>query len=131
MSRASVEIVHASFVAWNAGDMNAYREMLDPDVISNAPPKWPEQGPFVGREAVLDQFLRLRDAWDSDTVEPIGDFLDAADRVVGRFAYHGSGHGPEVNTELSCIYTVRHGKIVGFEFFWDHDEALEAVGLRE
>ncbi len=131
MSKENVAVVRALFEAWNAGDMDAYRELLDPDVVVNAPPEWPEQGPFVGREAVLGQFLRLRDAWDSDTAEPIGDFLDAADRVVGRFAYHGSGHGPEVNTELSCIYTVRNGKNVGQEFFWDHDQALEAAGLRE
>jgi ketosteroid isomerase-like protein len=27
--------------------------------------------------------------------------------------------------------TVRKGRIVAIEFFWDHDEALEAAGLRE
>jgi uncharacterized protein len=131
MSQENVEIVRRSFEVWNAGDMDAYRELLDPDVVTRTTPDWPEQGPFVGREAVLGQFLRLGDAWDFDTAKPIMGFLDAADRVIGRFAYRGSGHGPEVNTELSCVYTVRHDKIVGFEFFWDHDEALEAAGLRE
>jgi ketosteroid isomerase-like protein len=131
MSQENVAVVQASFDAWNAGDMDAYRELLDSEVTSRPPPGWPEPGPFAGREATLDQFLRIRDAWDFDTAEPISDFIHAADRVLVRFGYHGEGRGPEANTEISCIYTVRHGKILGFEFFWDHAEALEAAGLSE
>ena len=33
--------------------------------------------------------------------------------------------------ELTTVFTVRKGKIVRMEFFWDHAEALEAVGLSE
>ena len=33
--------------------------------------------------------------------------------------------------ESTAAYTVRKGKIVLLEFFWDHAEALEAVGLSE
>jgi hypothetical protein len=32
---------------------------------------------------------------------------------------------------MTGVYTVRKGKIVFLEFFWDHAEALEAVGLSE
>jgi hypothetical protein len=32
---------------------------------------------------------------------------------------------------LTCVYTVREGKIHAFEFFRDHGDALEAAGLRE
>jgi hypothetical protein len=33
--------------------------------------------------------------------------------------------------EWTLIYTVRRGLVFGLEFFWDHDEALEAAGLSE
>jgi ketosteroid isomerase-like protein len=33
--------------------------------------------------------------------------------------------------ELTTIITVRNGKVREAEYFWDHDEALEAAGLRE
>ena len=33
MSQENVEIVQAAFEAWNAGDMDAFRELYDPDVI--------------------------------------------------------------------------------------------------
>ena len=56
MSQENVEIVRAAFEAWNAGDMDALRELYDPDVIVRTPEGWPEPGPFVGREAVMRQF---------------------------------------------------------------------------
>ena len=70
----------ASFEAWNAGDMEAWANLLAPDVIWRPPKDWPEPGPFAGREAVLRQVQQNREAWDADTAEPIGDFIDAADR---------------------------------------------------
>ena len=85
MSQENVEIVRAVFEAWNAGDMDALRELYDPDVIMRTPEGWPEPGPFVGREAVMRQWEQHRETLDADAVEPISDFIDAADRVVVRY----------------------------------------------
>jgi ketosteroid isomerase-like protein len=84
MSQENVEIVRASFEAWNAGDMDALREMYNPDAMWCALEGWPEAGPpVVGREAVIETFEQLREAWDADALEPIS-FIDAGDRVVVR-----------------------------------------------
>jgi ketosteroid isomerase-like protein len=131
MSQENVEIAKAAFDAWNAGDMAAFRELCDPDIIVRPPERWPEPGPFVGREAVMREWRQTRETWDVDTVEPISDFIDTADRVVVRQIWHGSGQGPESNIELTNVFTVRKGRIVYQEFFWDHEDALEAAGLRE
>ena len=131
MSQENVEIVRAFFEAWNAGDMDALREMQDPDVIQRPPKGWPEPGPFVGREASMRQFEQLRDTWDSDTARPISAFIDIADHVLVRYLWHGLGEGPESNIELTSLSSVRKGKIFYLEYFWDHAEALEAVGLSE
>jgi len=49
-----------------------------------------------------------------------------------RFVWRVRGHGPAAsNWEVTCVYTVRQGKIIAFEFFWDHRDALQAVGLGE
>ena len=131
MSQENVEIVQAVYEAWNSGDMDSLREVCDPDVIMRVPEGWPEPGPFVGREAVMRQFEQLRETFDATSVRPISDFIDAGDRVVVRLAYHGEGHGPEMNFEMTQVITVRNGKILYREYFWDHAEALEAVGLSE
>jgi ketosteroid isomerase-like protein len=131
MSQENVEIVRAGFEAWNAGDMHALRELYDPDVIMRAVEGWPEPGPYVGREAVMRQFEQMRDTWDSDTVELITPFIDIADHVVVRYLWRGMGEGPESNMELTALFTLRKGKVINQEFFWDHSEALETLGLSE
>ena len=131
MSQENVEIVRASFEAWNARDMDAYRELYDSDATLRMPEGWPEPGPYFGREAAMRQFKQLNDTWVTDAAEPIDDFIDAADRIVVRFTWRGIGHGPEANLDLTSVFTVRKGKILGLEFFWDHAEALETLGLSE
>ena len=131
MSQENVAVVDAMGDAWNAGDMNAFRELLAPDVIVHVPEAWPESGPFVGREAVMRQWERNRESWDADTFEAIGDPIDAGDRVVVRLVWTGIGRGPRSQLEFTAVYTVRNGKVSNQESFWDHAAALQAVGLSE
>jgi ketosteroid isomerase-like protein len=131
MSRENVEVARGVFYAWKAGDMEAVRDLYDPDVIVRAPEGWPEPGPFVSREAVMREWEHIREAWSADVVEPIGNFIDAGDRVVVRQVWRGAGHGPDLDMEMTNVFMVRKGRIVYQEFFWDHAEALEALGLPE
>jgi ketosteroid isomerase-like protein len=131
MSQENVETIKLLFELWNAGDMDAYRELLAPDVILRNPEGWPEPGPHVGREAVMRQFEQLRETWDTDAFELISDFIDVGDRVAVRFVWHAAGHGPQARMELTGVYTVRKGKLLAIENCWDHAEALEAAGLSE
>ena len=131
MSQENVEIVRAGFEAWNAGDMDALRELYDPDVIMRQPEGGRSRGlSSVGRRSSASG-EQQRETWDADALEPISDFIDAADRIVVRFIWRGVGHGPEANMEVTGVFTVRRGRIVFFEFFWDHAEALETLGLSE
>ena len=79
----------------------------------------------------MRQYKRSREPFDVDTVEPSTDFIAAGDRVVVRIAWRATGQGPEMSMEFTCVYTIRKGKIFIIEFFWDHAEALKAVGLEE
>ncbi len=131
MSQENVEIAQALFDTWNAGDMDAFGELLDPNVVVRPPSNWPEPGPFVGTEETLDQFQRMRDVWEFDVAERVGEFIDNDDRVVVNLFWRGKGHGPDSNMGLACVCTVRDGKCCAMGFFWDHSEALEAAGLEE
>jgi ketosteroid isomerase-like protein len=131
MSQENVEIVRASFEAWNAGDMDAYRELHHPDAILRMAEGWPEPGPYYGRDAVMREYKQLRDTWERDNSELIGDFIDAGDRVVARFIWRGAGQGPEADLELTSVFTVRKGRILAAEYFRDYAEALETLGLSQ
>jgi SnoaL-like domain len=100
MSLSNVQIVQASFEAWNAGDMRAWGNFLAPDVIWRPTEDWPEPGPYVGRESVLREAQQLREAWGADAAEPVGEFSHSGNRVVGRFIWVGGrGQGPDANTK--------------------------------
>ena len=129
MSQANVEVVKAAFDAWNAGDMDRLRDMYDPNIVLHMIPGWPEPGPYAGREAVMRQLTQLRETWDADVGELIS-FVDVGDRVVVRQLWR-LGRGPDANIDLTIIVTLRQGRIASLEYFWDHAEALKAVGLEE
>ena len=131
MSRENVEIVRATFGTWNADDMDGFRELFDPDIAMRSAEGWPEPGPWFGREAVMRQFEQQRATFDADALELISDFLTVGDRVAVRLIWRGAGYGPEANLELTGLYTVRNGRILSLDFFWDHAEALKALGLSE
>src|SRR5688500_18365128 len=131
MSQENVETMQAVFEAWNTGHIDALRELYDDHVIVRPPKDWPESGPFVGIEAVMRQWQQQRETFDTDALEPVSDFINAGDRVAVRQTWRGAGHGPEADMEMTHVITVRKGKIVYQEFFWDHGEALATLGFSE
>jgi len=131
VSEENVNVVRKAFEAWNAGDMEGVRDLYDPDVIMRAPPGWPEPGPFVGRDAVMQQFIQVREAFTRDSIELVSDFQTAGDRVIVRVDWRGTGSGPQSDIEWTPVFTIRNGRVFQVEYFWDHVHALEAAGLRE
>ena len=131
MSQENVEIMRGTIEAWNAGDMDAFGDVYDPDIVVRYADGWPEGSkPNIGREAVMRQWEQQREPFDRDTLEEI-EVIDLGDRVVMRQMWRAVGRGPDLNIEVTAVSTLRKGKVILVEFFWNHAEALEAVGLSE
>jgi ketosteroid isomerase-like protein len=81
MSQENVEIVKRAYEAWNAGHMEALRDLYDPRaMIVRGLEGWPEgEEPTVGREAVIRGFERNRRAVDLSTS---GQFVSAGDEFT-------------------------------------------------
>jgi uncharacterized protein len=132
MSRENVELVRRGYEAYNAGDLKTLYGQWDPDIVMYHLEGWPEPGPSVGRDAVLAELEQLREAWqEGDSLEYVGDLIEAGNHVLARDVWHGSGSGPDAVMEFTTVYTFRKGKILTVQRYWDHAEALEAVGLSE
>jgi ketosteroid isomerase-like protein len=86
---------------------------------------------FRGREGIEAYFERMSDAWaEFKTVtEDVRD-LDGRVLWVGRLRGVGLSSGAPFDVPLSILYDVRGGRIARMRSFLDHDEALEAAGLR-
>jgi ketosteroid isomerase-like protein len=132
MSQENVEVLLRGLNAYNAGDLAAMREMYDPAAVMHHLEGWPEAGPSVGRDAVVRSLEDLRETWTSrDSLELIGEPIDVGNRVLVRAVWHVSGVIPDQTMGFSVIFTFRNGKVIAQEYFWNHDEALEAAGLSE
>jgi ketosteroid isomerase-like protein len=132
LSQENVEIVRSAIAAWNRGDMDAVRGAYDEAaIIVRTVEGWPEPGPIVGRDAVMRFFASLRETYsDEDTVVGLS-FTDARDRVVVRQIWQAKGRGPDMDMDVTAVFTLRDARIFLLEYFWDHADALKAVGLVE
>src|SRR6478609_798797 len=122
MSQENVEIVRRMLATFNAEDIAAFSEILDPHVIMRMAEGWPEPGPFMGHEAVMREIDQLRATWDADALRPVGDFLAAGDRVIVRLVWRGVGRGPQADLEFSGVYTLRNDKVIAVDQYWDKEE---------
>jgi len=125
----NVEVVRSAMTAWNAGNMEQVRALLDPAIVLRPPPGWPEPGPYVGVDAAMREWEQLREVWKAEAVEPISKPETVGDHVLVRARWHTAGTGAKATMEMTIVYKLRDGRIVLNEHFWDHVAAVNAVRL--
>jgi ketosteroid isomerase-like protein len=110
-------------------------EFLDPEVewdVTAAP--MPGLGEvYRGREGVARFWREWLGAWE--TLRFDYELIDAGDRVVQLVLdqrMRGRSTGIEVSADnYANVATFRNGLMVHYKLYMSHEEALEAVGLRE
>jgi ketosteroid isomerase-like protein len=131
MSRENVEIVRNAYEYWNRGDLDAFLDVADEDVVLRGVEGWPERV-FYGKDAARSFYEGFAETMGHDAV--IEDLIDAGGgTVVVRARAHATGEQSGIETEVrfSQLVTFRKGKVILVEVFWDHDDALQAAGLSE
>jgi ketosteroid isomerase-like protein len=134
-SQENVDLVRSSIEAYMAGDHEAYLDFFTEDV-EGCPDvsRFPEAKPFRGREEFGRFLAEIDEGWEGGaSVAGIREVFPVGDRVVARTDWGGRGRasGIELRSSLTAIYTFRDGRIAKIEWFLDHAEALEAVGLSD
>lgn len=131
MSQANVEVVRAMYEHWARGDFPA--SFYDPEVEhSRIGAQTPDmEGEFRGLEELsramreyLHPFSDLR-----IEAEEIIDLDDDRVLVLSRHTAVGKLSGAPINHELGDLFTLRAGKIVRYDSYWDRAEAMKTVGL--
>jgi ketosteroid isomerase-like protein len=133
MSQENVELVIAASDAYNAGDMDAMMSFYAPDVEVYPDVGFPEARPLIGREEFMGWLRGIDAAWVDAKWATSEVFALDDSRVVYRGDWGGEGlaSGIETASSITGVFTIRDGQISRLEFFFDHDAALEAVGLKE
>jgi ketosteroid isomerase-like protein len=130
MSEENVELTRQIIEHWNRGDLDAFMDTTDEHSVIRAAEGWPEPV-FYGKDSVRSFYKGFAETVGHDGV--IEDLIDAGPAVVTRIRMHMTGEqsGIETDMRFSQVITFRKGKVILVEYFWDHQDALEAAGLSE
>ena len=133
MSQENVEILRGLFEHWATGDLTAH--CFDPDVeYSRIGAETPDlEGRWLGRDELstamrdyLREFSDLR--IEAERIIDLG-----GDRVLvlSRHTARGKQSGVPIEHEIGDLFTLRDGRVVHYDSYWDRAEALKAAGLSD
>jgi uncharacterized protein len=133
MSQENIEVIRKAAEVFNAeGPEAAARRFFAEDVEFHDPPESPSPRVARGREEVGKQFNSFNEAWEKHRTDPKEIRAVGTDKVLLFSVEHFTGRdGIEVEAPAAALFTLRDGKIIRWEAFWDQQRALEAVGLSE
>ncbi len=134
MSRENVELVRRMIAAYNAGALDAMVSFYAPNVVAIPDAsRFPEAGVLHGPDEWRAFLKEISMAWVTPHYGTSDLFALDDGRVLHRGDWGGQGvpSGIELASGITGIYTIRDGQISRVEFFFDHDQALKAVGLAE
>jgi ketosteroid isomerase-like protein len=134
MSQENLEIVRRGYGAFTEHGVPGF-EFLDPEIEWRGPREFPDLAePHFGHEGVARYIAKVNEAFDDYRMVP-EEFIDAGgDQVLvfSREGGRGKSSGAEVQTHPTAhLWTLRGGKAIRMQSYWERSDALEAAGLRE
>ena len=131
MSQANVEKLRALYGHWSEGGFGAGLEIFDPLVVFVLGENFPDEGAYLGLEALNEYMRGFLEPWARLTID-LDELIPAGDTVVCAVRQRAAGAGSGVATELTFfqVWTFRGGKAVRLEHFREREDALAAAGLR-
>jgi ketosteroid isomerase-like protein len=134
VSQANVDVTRRGYEAFAEGGEFAF-EFLDPEIEWLGPRGFPDLAePHYGHDGVRRYMEKLSEVFEEYRMVP-EEFIDAGTDQVLVFAREGGrgkGSGAEVQTHPTAhLWTIRDGKAVRMQSYWERSDALEAVGRRE
>jgi len=122
VTQSNAELARRGYQAIMRGDLDAIRELLDPDV------KWHGGDPSDGCQNRKQTLEWMRQNWLRRGAPPgeLVEMLDAGDKVVVIMRRTGDDGEPELVANLT---TFRDGKVVEMVHYPNPDDARAAAGL--
>jgi ketosteroid isomerase-like protein len=136
MSQENVEIVKQLAAAWNRDDLDAFLDLLDPDIEWNTS----IEPFFEGTDSVFRGHDGIREFWEAYRGEAfqrleirMDEFRDLGESLLslGEIKTTGQASQVQLTSEIAQLWTFRGGKVVSSNDFLSHAEGLEAAGLSE
>ena len=145
MSQQDVEIIRRIYASMDLsapgsvsrfdGPDESIQGLIDPEIEWQGPREFPDLAETVHGYAGMARYgAKIAEALDDYRMVPER-FIDAGgDHVLvfSREGGRGKSSGAEVLTHLTAhLWTLKDGKAVRMQSYWERADALEAVGLSE
>jgi ketosteroid isomerase-like protein len=125
----NLAVAREGLEAFRRSDIDAFLNLLDPDVEIFSPPELPNPAQFTGREGYVRWASQWLDAWESfeleaEALEPVGEH-----HVLMTTRQHGKGKGSGVEVEMRVYYMLeyRDGLATRVHLYADRERALQAA----
>ena len=128
-SVAPADVVRRQYLASAAGDLEALRATLAPDVEWTEMAGFPLAGTYRTPDGVTTNVMqRLGADWDNWTAHDDTYVVDGENVVVlARYTATNKATGKDINVRVAHHFVVRGGRIVRFEQFVDTAKVREAM----
>jgi uncharacterized protein len=126
--KEDVEILRNAYEALNEGDIERALAVLDDDAEWSEHSDLPEAGVYRGRDAIrtfLERFLESWQDFDQEVEELITG--DGCVLLMLRSRVRGKGSGINVEAQYAHLWTMKDGRGVRVDAYFDRDEALRAL----
>jgi len=129
MSQKNLSLVRRAYELFDT-DLEALLALVDPEIKWVSPHSAIEPGPRHGHRGVREAFAATAEAWQQPTHTPESS-VDVGDKVLATITFRGHGRGSGMDAERTefHVWTVRDGRVVEFDWFYDRDEAFGALDL--
>jgi uncharacterized protein len=131
MAEGDLEVLRRAFERWNAGDHSIDYDTIDPDVELYSPLASTRGGPYRGHDGYMQWLADIDEQFDRWELR-VEEWIELGDdRVLGLGVIHarGRGSGAELDQPVGWLFSLRDGKLIRYDAFYDHDEARRAAGL--
>jgi uncharacterized protein len=105
------EPVRRAFDAFASGDVEALRELMEPDSVWHAPGRNPLAGDHRGVEAILGYFARTMELTGGTFRTELHDVVADDEHAVSLFAARGQRQGRTLDVRNVLVTHVRNGKL--------------------
>ena len=132
MTQSNVELIKEFYAAFARGDGDAALAALTEDVFWLEAENYPyaDRNPYIGPQAVAEGVLaRVPADWDEfvvvvEDVAPLGE-----NRVFSSGRYRGVFRrtGKRIDAQMAHVWTLREGRIAGFQQYADTLQVVEAT----
>jgi ketosteroid isomerase-like protein len=123
-----IALVTRAYDALNRGDVAGALAPLSENAEWHESAALPESDVYRGRETIREFLEGFLESWD-EFVQEVEDVVRTGDKLVVLLSMRGRGResGVDVDASYAHVWTLRDGRAIRVDAFYDRERALEAA----